>query len=370
MVKTDRTVIASFLPALIGGGAEKVTLTLTAGLARAGRKVDFIVGNRVGALANSVPEGCNLIDLGGRRVTRSVIPLARYLRKTRPRAIISQMDFANPLVVLASILSRSGTPVICVEHTPPETMPYNYGFQRWINRIMYPRAAAVVAVSQGVAGSIRKHFGLPGLKVSVIHNGIVDEALMAKSREPVGHPWLASTPAVPLFLAAGRLHRQKGFEYLLEAMAMVLKRREARLIILGEGELHKELNAQTDRLGIRSQVDFGGFQSNPYPFFRAADCFVLSSIFEGLPTVLIEAMACGCKVVSTDCPSGPAEILNQEGLGFLVPPANPAALADAMCAAVDFPFDRDKLRGRANDFSVENCIRNYLNLVDSTGIKT
>ncbi len=358
-------IIATFIPTLGGAGAEKVTLTLTTGLVAAGRKVDFIVGHRTGPFVNSVPRGCNLVDLGGRRVRQSILPLAKYLRKAKPRVIISQLDFTNAAVGFAALLSRTGTPVVSVEHNIPQQMDHTHGLRRWLIRQMYLKAAKVVAVSQGVASSVEEHYRLPQSKVSVIHNGVVDESLERRAKEPVPHPWLKDNPTIPVFLTVGRLHHQKAYDVLLDAMALVVKRREARLILLGQGELLGALNAQVDRLGLRNHVDFGGFQLNPYPFFRTASCFVLSSNFEGLPTVIIEALACGCPVVSTDCHSGPADILDREGLGFLVPMRNPAALADAMCKALDTKFDREKLRARAADFSVEACAKNYLRLIDS-----
>ena len=199
-------------------------------------------------------------------------------------------------------------------------------------------------------------------RIHTIHNPVVSTDLDCKARESPKHPWFDDRPC-PVILAIGRMKKVKDFSTLLRAFARLLDRRPARLIVLGEGRLRPSLLSLARELGIAEQVDFPGFQENPYAFLAKADLFVLSSRHEALPTVLIEAMACGCPVVSTDCPYGPREILEDGRLGPLVPVGDPEALAEAMARVLDEPPSQDLLRERASFFSVERAVERYEQLL-------
>ena len=195
--------------------------------------------------------------------------------------------------------------------------------------------------------------------VLTVYNPIVSADILRKAEAPSGHAWLDG-PDRPVILAAGRLEENKGFRPpLLPAFAMLLTRRRARLIVLGKGSQLSALLSQAEELGIREHVDFPGFVANPYSFMARADLFVLSSRVEGLPTVLVEAMACGCPVVSTDCPFGPAEVLEGGRLGELVPVGDARALADAMDRALNTSPSGDLLRARAGFFGVDRAVDRY-----------
>jgi glycosyltransferase involved in cell wall biosynthesis len=204
---------------------------------------------------------------------------------------------------------------------------------------------------------------LPLEKISVIYNGVVTPDFEAKVAMQAVHPWFdgeASSP--PVFVAIGRLVEQKDFPTLLRAFAKVAARRPARLMILGEGRLRSALMDLAAELGIVDRFYLAGFQPNPLPFMREAAAVVLSSRYEGFAIVLAEALACGAKVVSTDCPEGPAEILDGGAYGMLVPVGDDAALADAMLNTLDARVDRERLKQRGRDFSMEACGRHYLDL--------
>jgi glycosyltransferase involved in cell wall biosynthesis len=204
-------------------------------------------------------------------------------------------------------------------------------------RRLYGRADAIVAVSRGVAEDLARLTGLPRERIDVIYNPIVTPALRERAEEPLTHGWFADAEP-PVFLAVGRLAPQKDFPALLRAFARVRQQRRARLMILGEGDERPALEELARSLGVEADVALPGFVPNPYPYLRAAAAFVLSSRWEGLPGVLIEALACGTRLVATDCPSGPREILADGRHGRLVPPGDEEALGDAMRAALDEEF--------------------------------
>lgn len=204
-------------------------------------------------------------------------------------------------------------------------------------------------------------------KFRMIYNPIVDEDLFKKANEPISHPFFVDGN-FPVVLAVGRLCVQKDFPTLLLAFALVRKELRCRLLILGDGEKRQELLDLAQKLGITEDLDMPGFVKNPYKYIKRASVFVLSSRWEGLPTVLAEAMACGCPVVSTDCPSGPAEILEGGKYGLLVPPGDPGKLAEAILKILrdkDLAQElREKGIVRAMDFTVDKAVKSYVALVE------
>ena len=194
--------------------------------------------------------------------------------------------------------------------------------------------------------------------MQVIRNPVVWPGLLSRAAEPVDHPWLHDDD-VPVVLAAGRLHPNKDHATLVRAFALLAGDRAARLVIIGEGAERHRLLALARELGIAGRVDLPGFQRNPFSWMTRARVFVLSSIVEGAPNVLVQAMACGTTVVSTDCPGGAAEILGNGAWGALVPVGDHVALAAAISEAMDKPMAPCDLKGRANDFSVESSINGY-----------
>jgi glycosyltransferase involved in cell wall biosynthesis len=206
---------------------------------------------------------------------------------------------------------------------------------------------------------------MPRRKLRTIYNPVVDDTFEARSRVPVAHPWFRQ-PGEPVFVTAGRLVAQKDHETLLRALALHRQRIPGRLLILGEGPMRDRLGALAAELGVDDAVDFLGFQANPLPMFRNADAFILSSRAEGFGNVLVEAMACGTPVISTDCRYGPAEILAGGRFGTLVPPHDPVSLAVAMdgVAALRARCPADMLRARAAEFTLAACADRYRTLFE------
>ena len=215
---------------------------------------------------------------------------------------------------------------------------------------------------EGVADDVARLTGIPADTIRVIYNPVVTPAVLAKMQQPVDHPWFAAGEP-PVILGVGRLVSQKDFPTLVEAFAIVRQQRSARLMILGEGEDREKLEAQISALGLQDDVALPGFAENPYAYMAHANVFALSSIFEGFGNVVAEAMAAGTAIVSTDCPSGPAEILEGGRYGKLVPVNDPAALAEGILATLEAPIAADILRQRAQEFSVDRVTDQYIEVL-------
>ena len=363
---TTKKRITFFMDALHGGGAEKVVVNLLQGLAQRDEfDLDLVLATMEGPYLDLVPPQVRIVDLKKGRVLTSVLLLKNYLQQYRPWALIGNMGHVNVVATLAKELSGIQTRLLLVEHnnlSANKTRLKRAKLVPYFMRLLYPRADVVAGVSAGVAQDLEQQLKLKKT-VEVLYNPVVNEDLIIKSQANLDHPWFgADTP--PVFLAVGRLNPQKDFPNLLNAFARVRKQQPARLIILGEGQERQKLATIIDDLGIGEDVSLPGFVKNPYAFMTKANCLVLSSRDEGLPTVLIEAMACGCPVVATDCPSGPDEILDYGTYGSLVPVADFEALAEAMLQTLSNPLAKATLVERANCYSTDKVVDRYLSLLD------
>jgi glycosyltransferase involved in cell wall biosynthesis len=360
--------IALFLPSLIGGGVKRVFVNLANCFSQKGFAVDMLLAQQEGPYLSNISKGINVVDLRSKKVIFSFFPLARYLKKEKPDILISAISRVNIMVILAKFFSGSGIDVILTEHDMFSIVQKRIPFLRRIAvklfvKLLYSRAKAVIAVSYGVAKDLDKNAGIPKNKLHVIYNPINISDIERKAQDTAIHPWLQK--GFPVILGVGRLAYQKDFPTLIKAFHKLNKKIEnTKLIILGEGIEREKLEKLIKELGISNDVDMPGFISNPYAYMARAGVFVLSSTYEGLPTVLIEAMACGAPVASTDCPSGPSEILENGKYGKLVPVGNADALAEAIEETLNNPIDSRKLRMRAAFFSQENSIRKYLKVME------
>jgi glycosyltransferase involved in cell wall biosynthesis len=372
--------IAVFIYAMTGGGAQKRTLTLIKEFVGRGHQVDLVVVKPSGALHAEIPAGVRCVPLKSRWV--ECLPgkglrklklfccrraLADYLRQHRPDVLLSAASHASLTALAARRLSGTGTPLVLRESS--HLTASHAGALNLFNRIRYltscrwyAEADALIAVSGDIAEDIAQNTGLATQRIKTIYNPTFTEYLIDRSEAPLDHPWFEEG-GPPVILGVGRLTARKDFPTLIKAFAEVRNRRPARLVILGEGSLRKDLTTLAQSLGIAADVDMPGYVSNPLAWMSRASVFVLSSSCEGLPGVLIEAMAAGCRVVSTDCPSGPAEILENGKYGRLVPVGDHGALAQAILATLDSPHDPQRLRTRAADFSVNKAVDDYLELL-------
>lgn len=351
---------ALFMPSLSGGGAERVMVTLANGLSERGVSIDFVLATAEGDFLKDVSNEIRVVGLNSPRVSRSFFGLVRYLRKERPDVLLSALNHANIFAVLAIVVSGVKTRIVVAEHNNLSRALKGGGLRAWIYRhamrLAYLRANAVVTVSHGVASDLIDTLSIPSGKVTTIYNPIVTQEVLSKADcDAPGFPQGSN------IIAVGRLTKQKDYPNLLSAFSLIKDQIDANLIVLGEGEQRGELEAMVKKLGIEHRVSMPGFVANPYAWMRRANLFVLSSAWEGLPTVLVEAMACGTPVVSTDCPSGPAEILEGGSWGELVPVGDHVALADAMAKSLASP--RRTVTDRAMDFAAPIAIERYLNLL-------
>jgi glycosyltransferase involved in cell wall biosynthesis len=336
-----RPAIAFFLPSLVGGGAERVTVNLAQAITERGLPVDLVLAAAEGVFLQELPPAVRVVDLRASRVLRSIGPLVGYLRRERPRVLVSSMGHANLVALWAGRLARGVTPIVVTEHntlSQEAGRAPSFRGRVWPHLLggFYPWAARIIAVSKGAADDLARTSGLPRDRIEVIYNPVITPGMLAALRQAPDHPWFAPG-APPVILGVGRLTRQKEFATLVRAFAELRRRRPARLIILGDGEERPLLEALVRELGVAEDVALPGFRDDALAFMTGSAVFALSSAWEGLPTVLIEALAAGTRVVSTDCPSGPREILQEGRLGTLVPVGDPAALAAGILEALDRP---------------------------------
>ncbi len=369
---------ALFMAGFSSGGVPRVVLNLAEGLREVVDRVDLVTVRGSGPLAHAVPRGVRhtVLRAGGDRPPRlhgkrevlwSAGRFGGYLRRETPDVVLSAGNYVNCSAVAGRRLARRPVPIVVSHHAQLAVEAAHKPFVRWGVRHLYPRADRVVAVSRGVAEDLEQSGGLDGAQVTTIYNPVVRNDFSERMRAPVDHPWL-TRKTWPVILGMGRLHPQKDFPTLLRAFARVRRERPARLLLLGESKTsgaRAALQNLARRLGVSGDVSIPGFVPDPLPYFARSDLFALSSAWEGFGNVLVEAMACGCPVVSTDCPSGPAEILAAGRYGPLVPVGDDVALAAAMLERLARDPERDALARRAEHFSVARSAKSYLEVFES-----
>jgi glycosyltransferase involved in cell wall biosynthesis len=358
--------VAIFLPSLLGGGAERSMLNLAQGFAHCGFAVDLVLAQAKGPYLGEVHEPIRLVDLKASRVLMSLPALARYLRREQPEALISALNYANVVALWTRRLIGLPRRVVVNEQNTISRSAHNSA--RWRQRMVphlvkrfYPWADYIIGNSQGVADDLSQAAGLPRERIKILYNPVVTPELREKARAPLAHPWF-NPGQPPVVLAVGRLTKQKDFPTLIRAFAQVRQTRPARLLILGEGSDRPVLEALVNQLGLGDSVAMPGFVENPYAYMSRASLYVLSSRWEGLPTVLIEALYCGPPIVATDCPSGPREILANGQHGLLVPVGAVTALSQAIEAGLEGKTPRPTQESW-HPYSLEAVVAEYASLL-------
>ncbi|HEX6579555.1 MAG TPA: glycosyltransferase [Actinomycetota bacterium] len=336
---TDARVrVAIFTANMDGGGAERAMAKLAAGIADRGFDVDLVLSDASGHYLAEVPPEVRIVDLHARRVLASLPGLVRYLRRERPAAMLTSMNYVNVVGIWARALARVDTQLVVNEqnalsleaaHSPRRR---HRMLPRLIGRF-YPWADRIVAVARGTADDLSRTAGLPRERIDVVHNPIVTPELKQLADAPLDHPWFRPGEP-PVVVSVGRLAEQKDFGTLLRAFAQVRDERDARLVILGEGPERGSLEALVAELGLDDAAALPGWVQNPYPWMKGAGTYVLSSRWEGLPSVLIEALYCGVPIVAADCLSGPKEILEGGRHGLLVKVGDVDGLARGIRSAL------------------------------------
>lgn len=361
--------LAIFLAGLGGGGAERVMLYLARGFVERGIKVDLVLVKTDGPCISLIPPEVRVVNLGTGRLLRSIPALVRYLQENKPKTLLCAMEDINVVALWCRRIAGVSTRVVVTVHNTLSQESQNATeikkrLAPYLARWFYPWADAIVTVSQGASEDLVR-MGLSSERLKVIYNPVVTPELGKKALEPLDCSWF-SQGEPPVILAVGRLEAQKDFPTLIQAFARVKQQRPARLMILGEGKDRPFLEALVQELDLVENVALPGFVDNPYAYMAQAAVFVLSSLYEGLPTVLIEAIAVGTPVVSTNCKSGPAEILENGRYGKLVAVGDINGMAEAIISTLEKPLDAIALQKKAAEFSLEKAVAQYLEVLQLT----
>lgn len=355
----ERLRIAFLTPVLTVGGAQRVTINIANSLAERGYAVDIVAGHLEGEFVSEIGDAVNAVNLDvprvpGLGILAGVPHLLSYLESNRPSVLFASRTHTSILAIIACAVSSVDVHLATTEHDP-------YGWQPKpkdkvavaIASRIYPLADDVIGVSEGVAESFVSNTRLDSTQTTVLNNPVDISSVQSQASEPVDHEWFTD-PAIEPVVSLGRLEPQKSYPTLLEAFTELSESRpRARLVIMGKGSERDRLLSLARTLGIEDRVWFPGYVENPYAYIRRASVFVLSSKAEGLPTVLIEALACGCSIVATDCQYGPREILADGEYGLLVPVGDPTQMAAAIGKAFDDPVPPATCRERAEYFSMD-----------------
>lgn len=392
--------VAILVSSLGQGGAEKVMARLGELLAeKKDFQVDLVVLSQIDPrVRNAIGEQVNLVELQGRHYlsilkppyesmkakkfwkvpwqllvamkdlwTKSIFPIVKYIKMHRPAFILTA--HYNSITIVANWFTGASAKVIITEHTVLSShFPCQIWFMRkifpTICRLFYPKATKIVGVSKYVAQDMISYLRLPEHKVISIYNPVVGEGLREKGEGELSlQAQKLFAEKRPVFLAVGRLSYEKDHWTLLHAFALLREKMEATLLILGDGVLLPELQEKAQELELGDSIRWLGFQSNPLPYIREADVLVLSSLYEGLPTVVLEALALGTTVVATACPGGIREILADGEAGYLVPMQSPVEMSCAMLEAYRHPMEKGRLFSQSLIFSEENAVVHYTSLL-------
>ena len=375
--------IAIYIDLLQGYGADKTLLKIAEGLAELGLDIDLVTAQKVGNIGSRINPAVNSLDLGSSRfnLIKNVVGLTNYLIDKKPAILFSSIHFNNITSACAIALARLfgvKSKLVVRQANRLEYQLKGYPFP--IGPLMYPliksaykKADLIICPSKGLLSDSIEFMKAEESKIEHVYNPTVTPDIFEKAQQKTNHPWFEQK-SCPIILGAGRLKPQKDFTTLIEAFARVKRNfSDAKLVILGEGKQRQELENLVTKLGLQGDVDLVGFQENPYAFIAKADVFVLSSIYEGLPNILIEALALKKKIVATNCPSGPAEILKFGKYGSLLPAGSPFLLEAAIVKALEEKSFSLAESSPARDFEQKRQVEKYgqifLNLMDKDSQK-
>ena len=347
-------------------GVPLAQLRFSRALASAGHHVDLLIGLLNPGYEKPNCENINVVVLNKARVSGMLMTLVRYFKETKPDIVFSAGDHLNAVVLMAAIISGSKAKISCSSRVTPFDTYSNIPFsKRWILKLfmhaLMPRANALTCVSSDMVDQYK--IVLKSNRHVCVYNIVDDIQSRERMHESVDDECFNSD-GEPILIAAGNLVLWKGFSDLLIAMSELTKTRKARLIILGDGPLRSELEAQIKALSLERVVKILGYVENPLKYFKKADIFVLSSHVEGMPNVLVEAMMCGCTPVATNCPTGPRELLQTGRYGYLVPVGDSVAMAKGIKLALDKPISEDLLREAVRPFDELDVLKKHFEILD------
>ncbi len=349
--------VAIIIPSLRGGGAERVMINIAKHLDYNKFDLRLIVIKKEGPYLKQLPRNLEVIDINSSRVRYSLFKLMKAINKFKPDVILSTLGHLNlTLLIIRHFLKGNPKIIIREANTPSMNLnqlsPIKKILFKYMYKKLYPKADLIIAQCKDMKNDIVNTFNVKENKIKYIYNPLDIEFIKEKKKDE--NPYDSNKINL---LAVGRLTYQKGFDILINAFNLVINNiPRVQLTILGEGELKQELQNQARKLGILDKISFIGFKDNPYPYYYYADTYILSSRTEGFPNALLEALACGCKVVSTDCKSGPREILGDNEYGILVPVDDYVLLAEGIIKSIN---SENKSKDRAKKFDVRNIVKEY-----------
>jgi glycosyltransferase involved in cell wall biosynthesis len=346
--------IAIILGSLRTGGLERVMINLANGFASHGINCHLVVIDAPDELKHLVRSEVQVVDLNKKKARHGISSLGKYLSQFDPEIIIASQTHVQLMTCFAISRSQWKGKLILNEHSI-FSLNNKSIFRKWLARNLFNRADAVVAVSNSVADNFKTNFPSLAGVTSVIYNAAFETNML------IAMDNFNLDTSIPIVMAAGRLVKSKNYKLLLNSFKIVLQKTNARLVILGEGPERNDLENQARKIGIDTRVEFLGVVENPFAYMKRCNVFVLSSDYEGLPTVLVEALACGCNIVSTDA-GGAAEILTDYKFGKIVPLNDEQALSEAILASINEKPDVNAKIKRSQEFGIEAAVNNYLDL--------
>jgi glycosyltransferase involved in cell wall biosynthesis len=364
MPRQSDSVVAIFVATSGHSGVDRLVQHLVPAISRRGYPVDVLKILGHGPHFEKLPRGVRLIELETRHVYASFPALVRYLKRCRPAVMMTDKDRVNRTAILARAWSRAATRLVVSSGTTISIdLAHRGPFERLLQRSsmgkLYRLADNIIVPSRGVAEDMAAYTGLPIGRIEVVLCPVVPEALFNQPQPRPDHPWFQPGEP-PVILGVGELGPRKDFTTLVRAFAIVRKQRPCRLVIIGRGKLHDELITLANELGVNRDVDLTGFKPTPYRFMAHAAVLAFTSLWEGNPFVLPEALAVGTPVVATDCPSGPREVLQNGRYGHLVAVGDVKALAESILKTLQAPLSADTLREAARPYAIECSTTAYL----------
>jgi len=365
-MKSNRA-IAILVPTLVTGGVQKSMLNLSDGLCQAGFNVTFLTTNFSNDLLDEIPAGVKLHVFKTTRILYSIPFLIVYLWRKEPEVLISAQTHANIASIICIALTGSKTKSVITEHSMFSGKKENYKGNKikllsMMAKVFYRKASEIVAVSEGVASDVKKLLDRESIDISVIYNPVNIRQIRELSKFPVTHRWF-DMPGKKVIVAVGRLTAAKDYPTLLLALEIACQKSDLGLLIIGEGEERHNIEGLIVDLKLSETVELMGNKKNPYSYMANSSLFVLSSVVEGFGIALVEALALGLPIVSTDCLSGPSEILKKGAYGKLVPIQEPAKLAAAILDSLKTNNPKSGATRRAESFAIKAITKQYIDII-------
>lgn len=358
--------ISILMPNLKGGGAERVYVNLANNWIKKGYSIEFILMKNDGEFKNLLSDKIKITNLNVTKLRNTFFPLVRYFKKNIPEIILVAMWPLTSYSILAWLFSGKRGKLFVSDHVHLTTAASNEInvsklYLKLFIKITYPFANGIITVSNGVKKNLIEIGNLNSSKIKVIYNPIFQE--IKNSPKNISQIKLWGGNFKHKLLSVGTLKKQKDHKTLIKAISYLPKDLDVKLVILGEGENRSKLTTLIKKLDLSDRVDLPGFTIDPEPWYNTADLFILSSLWEGFGNVLVEAMKYGLPLISTDCNSGPSEILENGKYGVLVPISDPKILSEAIKKSISKKHNKLKLKERAKYFSIEKASKSYIDFM-------